>query len=87
MPTGAPAVCEFALLQPHAVSALNYVWRVSQLNRKEGFEDDSRVFPQDGGGVANCRDQIMKNLKPKFNLDIEVKYIWEMVADALIPEE
>jgi len=29
----------------------------------------------------------MKNLKPKFNLDIEVKYLWEMVADALILEE
>jgi hypothetical protein len=28
----------------------------------------------------------MKNLKPKFKLDIEVKYIWEMVADALIME-
>ena len=38
-------------------------------------------------GCSNCRDQIMKNLKPKFNLDIEVKYIWEMIADALILEE
>jgi len=26
----------------------------------------------------------MKNLKPKYKLDIEVKYIWEMIADALI---
>jgi hypothetical protein len=26
-------------------------------------------------GCSNCRDQIMKNLKPRFNLDIEVKYI------------
>jgi heterodisulfide reductase subunit C len=38
-------------------------------------------------GCSNCRDQIMKNLKPKFKLDIEGKYIWEMVADALILEE
>ncbi|MGQ9687999.1 MAG: (Fe-S)-binding protein [Desulfobaccales bacterium] len=38
-------------------------------------------------GCSNCRDQIMKNLKPKFKLDIEVKYIWEMVADALILDE
>ena len=38
-------------------------------------------------GCSNCRDQIMNNLKPRFNLDIEVNYIWEMVADALIPEE
>ncbi len=36
---------------------------------------------------SNCRDQIMKNLKPKFKLDIEVKYIWELLADALILEE
>jgi hypothetical protein len=38
-------------------------------------------------GCSNCRDQIMKNLKPKYKLDIEVKYIWEMIADALIMEE
>lgn len=38
-------------------------------------------------GCSNCRDQIMKNLKVKYNLPIEVKYIWEMVADALIMEE
>jgi len=43
--------------------------------------------PKMVAGCSNCRDQIMKNLKPRFNLDIEVKYIWEMVADALIPEE
>ena len=29
----------------------------------------------------------MKNLKVKYNLPIEVKYLWEMVADALILEE
>jgi hypothetical protein len=33
---------------------------------------------------SNCRDQIMKNLKPKFKLEAEVKYIWELIADALI---
>ncbi|HZE21262.1 MAG TPA: (Fe-S)-binding protein, partial [Desulfobaccales bacterium] len=38
-------------------------------------------------GCSNCRDQIMKNLKPKFKLDIEVKYIWEVIADALIMDE
>jgi Fe-S oxidoreductase len=38
-------------------------------------------------GCSNCRDQIMKNLKPKYKLPIEVKYIWEMVADALIMPE
>ena len=38
-------------------------------------------------GCSNCRDQIMKNLKPKYKLPIEVKYVWEMVADALIMEE
>ncbi|MDD2904351.1 MAG: (Fe-S)-binding protein, partial [Syntrophales bacterium] len=36
---------------------------------------------------SNCRDQIMKNLKPKYKLDIEVKYIWEMLADSLILDE
>ncbi len=29
----------------------------------------------------------MKNPKIKYKLDIEVKYVWEMVADALILEE
>jgi PAS domain S-box-containing protein len=38
-------------------------------------------------GCSNCRDQILKNLKPKFNLEIEVKYLWEAVADALILEK
>ncbi len=38
-------------------------------------------------GCSNCRDQIMKNIKPKYKLDIEVKYIWEMIADALILDE
>lgn len=37
-------------------------------------------------GCSNCRDQIMRNLRPAYNLDIEVKYIWQVVADALILE-
>jgi Fe-S oxidoreductase len=32
----------------------------------------------------NCRDQIMKSLDKEYNLGIEVKYIWELVADSLI---
>jgi Fe-S oxidoreductase len=32
----------------------------------------------------NCRDQIMKSLNKEYDLDIEVKYLWELVADSLI---
>lgn len=32
----------------------------------------------------NCRDQIMKSLVREYDLDIEVKYLWELVADALV---
>lgn len=32
----------------------------------------------------NCRDQIMKSLIKEYDLGIEVKYIWELVADSLI---
>lgn len=32
----------------------------------------------------NCRDQIMKSLDKEYKLDVEVKYIWELVADSLI---
>ncbi len=32
----------------------------------------------------NCRDQIMKSLTKEYDLDIEVKYLWELVADSLI---
>ena len=35
-------------------------------------------------GCSDCRTRIMKSLKPKFNLDIEVKYLREMAAEALI---
>ncbi len=35
----------------------------------------------------NCRDQIMKSLKKEYDLGIEVKYIWELVADSLIMPE
>ena len=32
----------------------------------------------------NCRDQIMKSLTKEYDLHIEVKYLWELVADSLI---
>ncbi len=32
----------------------------------------------------NCRDQIMKSLNQEYELGIEVKYLWEMVADSLV---
>ncbi len=34
----------------------------------------------------NCRDQIMKGLDNEYNLGIEVKYIWELVAECLVVE-
>jgi len=36
----------------------------------------------------NCRDQLLKSLNKEFDLGIEVKYLWELVADALVlPQE
>lgn len=32
----------------------------------------------------NCRDQIMKSLNKEYDLDVEVKYLWELVSDSLI---
>jgi len=32
----------------------------------------------------NCRDQIMKSLRKEYDLDIEVKYLWELVAESLV---
>lgn len=32
----------------------------------------------------NCRDQIMKSLNKEYDLNVEVKYLWELVAEALI---
>ena len=32
----------------------------------------------------NCRDQLMKSLNQEYDLGIEVKYLWELVADSLI---
>lgn len=32
----------------------------------------------------NCRDQLMKSLNKEFDLNIEVKYLWELVADSLV---
>jgi Fe-S oxidoreductase len=35
----------------------------------------------------NCRDQIMKSLRKEYDfMDVEVKYLWELVADSLIIE-
>ena len=35
----------------------------------------------------NCRDQIMKGLRKEYDMmDLEVKYLWELVADSLIIE-
>jgi len=32
----------------------------------------------------NCRDQISKSLAREYELDVEVKYLWELVAEALV---
>lgn len=32
----------------------------------------------------NCRDQIMKSLRREYGLEVDVKYIWELVADSLV---
>jgi Fe-S oxidoreductase len=32
----------------------------------------------------NCRDQIMKSLSKEYDLDVQVKYLWQLVADALV---
>jgi Fe-S oxidoreductase len=32
----------------------------------------------------NCRDQIMKSLRMEYDLKVDVKYIWELVADSLV---
>lgn len=34
----------------------------------------------------NCRDQIMKTLTKEYDLGIETKYLWELVADSLVIE-
>jgi Fe-S oxidoreductase len=35
----------------------------------------------------NCRDQLKKSLNREFNLGVEVKYLWELVADSLVMPE
>ncbi len=35
----------------------------------------------------NCRDQLMKSLNKEYDLNIEVKYLWELVADSLVVTE
>lgn len=32
----------------------------------------------------NCRDQLKKSLSQEYDLNINVKYLWELVADSLI---
>ncbi len=32
----------------------------------------------------NCRDQIKKSLNNEYDLNVKVKYLWELVSDALI---
>jgi excisionase family DNA binding protein len=32
----------------------------------------------------NCRDQVMKSLRREYDLKVEVKHIWELVADSLV---
>jgi Fe-S oxidoreductase len=32
----------------------------------------------------NCRDQILKSLNKEYDLGVEVKYLWELVADSLV---
>lgn len=32
----------------------------------------------------NCRDQLLKSLNHEYDLGIEAKYLWELVADCLI---
>ena len=32
----------------------------------------------------NCKDQIARSLRREYDLDIEVKYLWELVADSLV---
>ena len=35
----------------------------------------------------NCRDQIEKSLKREFNLNIEVEFLWELVARSLLTRD
>ena len=35
----------------------------------------------------NCRDQLKKSLNKEYDLGIEVKYLWELVADSLVLSE
>lgn len=49
----------------------------------------ARQIKETGSGLVisschNCRDQLMKSLNSEFDLGIEVKYLWELVADCLI---
>ncbi len=48
-----------------------------------------RQIENSGAGLVitachNCRDQIMKSLCREYDLKVDVKYIWELVADSLV---
>jgi hypothetical protein len=34
----------------------------------------------------NCRDQMLSSLNREFNLNVEVQFLWELVANSLIME-
>ncbi len=49
----------------------------------------ARQIENSGAGLVvaachNCRDQIMKSLRKEYDLRVDVKYIWELVADSLV---
>jgi dimethylglycine catabolism B len=49
----------------------------------------ARQIESSGAGLVitachNCRDQIMKSLCREYDLKVDVKYIWELVADCLV---
>ncbi len=49
----------------------------------------ARQIENSGAGLVvtachNCRDQIMKSLRKEYDLKVDVKYIWELVADSLV---
>ncbi len=49
----------------------------------------ARQIAESGGRLVivachSCRDQILKSLNKEFDLNIKVKYIWQLVADSLV---
>ena len=35
----------------------------------------------------NCRDQLQKSLNHEFNLNVEVQYLWQLIANSLVKEQ